>query len=264
MTDEELTELMNREIDGLNTKSDSSKLRAYLDNNRGARQLYDELRKTVDALNRIEQADPPSYLRKHILNSIGSPEQAREQAGGVLHRFVDMIRLRPAPKYALVFVSGLCVGVLLLLLFSPTLRDRLADPSSVSGAMISPLETEGYKLIDVSTISDANISGTVKTLRRNEFLVAELRIESPQRIHVEAEFDPTLLTFNGYTVYSGVSDTLTVAEGQAVLSCLGLNHGAFILKESGGKASELAINIRAGQALLFHATLRTESLDRTR
>ncbi len=60
MIDEHYIELMNNEIDGHNTPAQSDSLRSYLESDREARRLFDELQQSATLIAESEDVAPPA------------------------------------------------------------------------------------------------------------------------------------------------------------------------------------------------------------
>ena len=72
MTDEKLTELLNNEIDGLNTQSQSELVNKEIAANPESQAQFENLRSLSQILDQVEEVDPPESLKYTIMNSIPS------------------------------------------------------------------------------------------------------------------------------------------------------------------------------------------------
>ena len=72
MLSERIKDLIQKELDGANSKRDSAELRRVLKRNREASRLYKELQITVKHLAETSPAHPPADLERKILKSIST------------------------------------------------------------------------------------------------------------------------------------------------------------------------------------------------
>jgi len=111
MKKDSYTQLMHREIDGLNSADDSRRLAAYLREDDEARRYYDELRSAVALLEQAAPCEPPPGLLRSILAAVAATMPLAAPS-----------RPRRRPGVAAAFAAGLVIGMVLLGAVWPRLR----------------------------------------------------------------------------------------------------------------------------------------------
>jgi hypothetical protein len=156
MIDKRCIELMNREIDGVNSSTESAELRRFLESSEEARTYYRELGNLVEMFGTAGAVQTPKNLERIILSRIEEREAERSAISeGVLSRHI----FSPRRKLALAFAAGIAVGLIVLVAlyrsfpgaFSPdiaSLYGTLADRTPVGSAL--SVRTVPIELPDVS------------------------------------------------------------------------------------------------------------------
>jgi hypothetical protein len=154
--EEKYVELMNREIDGLNSRAESAELEKYLHRNPEAGRYYRELLFVAGALNRVPEVEPPAGLKASILNSIfgkeaEAPAGAREAGAAVVAgartsagrirrpaSVFDLFRIRWEPRLAYVLAACVAVALFLFVLFWRVVPGRAPrDLEALYGSIVS-------------------------------------------------------------------------------------------------------------------------------
>jgi hypothetical protein len=256
MIPEKFTELINKEVDGLNSKEESRKLRGYLAKHPEARQLYEDLAKTAAGLKKVEELEPPAYLRQHILNSLGKRRTEEAREGSLWRRIVDAFGGHSMPRYALVFASGLAIGVLLLLIVVP--RDLgVRDTSELTGTMALVPELSVFQPADSVAFKAPEASGVIKTYYGSDFVIAEVRLQSDAPVKTEIGFRPENMTFSGFKRLQGDEGSLDIGQNEVELTQSGTNRGFVTFLTRGDSRGPLEIRISRGGRTLYQSVLRT-------
>jgi len=109
MIEKRYIELINGEIDGVNTPEESSELRRYLEAHPEAQRYYDELSDIGRTFAEMKDLDPPKELRESILGSVAR-RRPRPQRESYLAGILDRLMPQARPRYAFAFVTGVLVG----------------------------------------------------------------------------------------------------------------------------------------------------------
>ena len=168
MIDKRYIELMNREIDNLNTPAEKQDLHHYLDENIESREYYDELLAADQALMQVPEPVVPNNLEKRIINSIDfgkydrKPESRR--AFGFIHGFNK--------KYVLTFAAGLLAGIFIYALFS--MNSQNFRQNEVSGT----IGVEEALTIREVPINLDEIQGDISLKEKNDLYLFEISLNS--------------------------------------------------------------------------------------
>jgi len=217
MIDERTIELINKELDGLNDETESKELEQLLGENEEALQYYDELLRAASTLKRMEHAEPPSFLKTHILNTITNLP-AKERAGiGWIKTILEAFSRRTSTKYAVVFASGLCVGILLLIIANPW-RHPTPDPSEVGGSMILPTEVARMQRIDSVVVDGDGFRAVFRSFEGNGAVAIDCAIASADNIRLELSADPEELRFVGVNRLGGTDNDVMAMGGRVIFT----------------------------------------------
>jgi hypothetical protein len=159
MIDKKISELINKEIDGVITPSEKLRLDQYIINNPDARKLYDELINIDKNLDLLPDNEPDENLKKHILNSIDINRYAKPQKKDFRKIIKSFI---PAPKILITFSLGaaVCLIVISALFRTPDIFNSF-ESDDVSGT----IGLSNSRLIESVPVAASGIEGNIEILR---------------------------------------------------------------------------------------------------
>ena len=257
MIDERHIELINRELDGLNTESESKELEEFLSENDEALKYYDELLRTASALKRVEQVEPPSFLKTHILNSIKALPIPTRSGFGWVNNVLELFRQRPIARYTVVFASGLCVGILLLLIADPWRQDGMPDASKVSGSMVLPKEISRLQKIDSVALDGSGFRSIFKTLRGDGNITVECAVASSENLRLELSADPEELKFIGVNRLGGTDNDVMATGGRVIFTGTKSEHGLITFAEVASPQQPIEVRVYKGGTVIGSVSIRT-------
>lgn len=255
--DERYIELMNKEIDGLNTPSESHELQTYLDGNRDAKEYFEGLQRTANALQGVEEQEPPSYLRNHILNSIKFAATATTTRSDWVGRLVETVQSRSFRRYSLVFASGLCIGVLFFVLANPW-RENVEDTSKLSGSMALFPDLSSLKMIDSILVGGEGVEGVFRTYRTEGRIFVETELKSPDRLRVELNSDPAELAFGSIVRIAGTEGDVNVTQGRIMFTGLKSDRSIVTFVDVGQARRPIEGRIYKDGSVVQSVVLRTQ------
>lgn len=170
--DERLERLMQQEIDGANQAEESAELARRLADDPAAQAAYDELRAAVDALDDVDQTEPPRPLWPSVSRSLQPP------------RRVWRPRWRPAVAWG--FAAGLAAGLLVLLavddgLVHPTALEPWMQPFGAMG--LDPGRAEVLAATPYQA-QHGQTEVTISAVRDGETIVLDVMATSPELLRV--------------------------------------------------------------------------------
>jgi hypothetical protein len=255
MIDDRTIELINKELDGLNSESESKELEVLLSENDEALKYYDEILRAASVLKRIEQVEPPSFLKTHILNSISA--LPTPNSVGFVARILSVFRQRPAVRYAVVFASGLCVGILLLLIADPWHQDQVPDAATVSGTMIVPAEVSRLQKIDSVAVDGTGFRGVFKTLKGDGTITVECAVASSENLRLEMSADPEELKFVAVNRLGGTESDVMATGGRVIFTGTKSEHGLITFTELAAPRQPIEVRVYKGGAVVGTISIRT-------
>lgn len=256
MIEERYVELMNRQLDGLITEAESRKLREYLSKNDKAQRAYEDLVNMARALGKVEEVQPPVYLKSHILNSIRQTPTPERTRSGFVANLVEFLSRRSFTRYALVFTSGLCVGILFFILANPLREDAGPDASKLSGSAILFPDISTLAPIDSARVESEGIDAMFKTYRVTGRVIVDLSVSSPEAVTVELNSDPLELKFGGIGKITGSEGEVSVTQGKIRFMSITSNRCIVTFLESGQTRGSLEGRVYRGTRIVQSRTLR--------
>lgn len=176
-------ELMQREIDGVNSNRQSVKLAAYLEQHPQARAFFNELAATANTLQRLERVEPPPQLRQQIVDALPKQRYPRRRKS-----WLGLLAALPIPDFTrkpgLAFAGGLGLGLAAMLLLTVLLQPALVvDERNAAGSLLSQ-EQAGY-----TTLFPIDAGDLRGELRWQPAGVVELVLATATPVEVVIEFE---------------------------------------------------------------------------
>jgi hypothetical protein len=256
MMDERYIELINREIDGRNTASESKELQEYLSRDSEGRKFYENLEQIARGLARLEEVEPPSYLRTHILNAVNSVSSKPMTRSTWIGQLVEVFQSRPIRRYALVFVSGLCIGFLFFFIAHPWQKDA-TDLSKMSGTLTLFSDLSPLQPLDSVHVAGDGMDGTFKTYRNEGRVFVEINVESPEEVRIELNSDPDELVFGGVGTLKGIGGDVNVTQGKVIITNAKSCRSIVVYADAGHAQRPLEGRVYKKDVPIQHVSLRT-------
>jgi hypothetical protein len=258
MIEKHFIELMNREIDGVNSPDESMALQTYLKSSEEGRRRYEELQGVVRMFSAAGDITPPSHLDRTIMASIVEREATH---GARTERRSILDVLSPRRKLAYSFAAGLACGLILLfVLLNALSRPNKLDRKDLYGALVEKQERGAAVATEHVLLTAANLSGSVGVQYRSRSLTVILDLEGP------GELETTLTPAASLSVESvsapscGAFDVRT-SPGGVTLRTSGRCGIIVIFRDETGAQPAVNVSIASGGTRLFE---RTIARDKTR
>ncbi|HKC23555.1 MAG TPA: hypothetical protein VKF32_02380 [Thermoanaerobaculia bacterium] len=179
-------DLIQREIDGANSPSESARLKELLERDPEAKARFEALRRVSAALERAERLEPPAVLARDVMAAV------RRGAGTATPRvrFGGLAAIKSfTPRHILAFAATFVLGVGLgaLLLKAPALSSR-ADRAALSGTALSRNRVAASKG-GIQIFSEGGVHGEATTRVDGDLLKVELELDSTRPVDVTLEGD---------------------------------------------------------------------------
>jgi hypothetical protein len=254
MIEKRYIELINGEIDGVNTPEESSELRRYFGSHPEAQQYYDELKEIGRAFAEMQDLDPPRELRGSILASVAKRSRSPRKesfAARILERLMPQAR----PRYAFAFATGVLVGFCVFAISSiVVLRgaenrvDRLYGTMTTGQGTIEILGSECIPFDLPELYGGACIEHSTAAVQANLDLVTE------EEIRVVFEYDD-LLRFEGLRALDESDHTMHVEGNRAELTHLGECDYVLVFSDASSSGSPIHLSITAQDNVIFEKSI---------
>jgi hypothetical protein len=272
MVEEKYIELMNREIDGLNSREESAGLKKILRANPEAERYYRELCFVAGVLSRAPEIQPPAELKAAIITSIFGKETeklgagvtvgagARVAAGRVRRSasILDIFRIRWEPRLAYVLAACLAVGIFLFVLFWRVVPGRAPrDLEALYGSIVANQQVG--QLITAQPVEFAlpGIGGQLHARYERKRILAAFDLHSDSRIQVRFNFAASV-SLESIAALNKCQYSEKAGDGGFELTHSGDCRYVIVLQDKSGTHSPIGIKVLREGVLLFETTLQPE------
>ena len=257
MIDERHIELINKELDGLNTEAESKELELCFSENDEALKYYDELLLAAQALKRVEQVEPPSFLRTHILNSLQALPVPTSQGAKWIESVLNIFRQRPVARYALAFAGGVCATILLFLVTEPGHQQDMPDISRLSGSMMLPPEIARLPKVDSVSVDGSGFRAVFRTLKGNGTITVDCAIAATENVRLDLSGDPEELKFEGIQRLGGTDNDIMATGARVIFTGTKSEHSVITFTELADPRQPIEVHLYKGGTAIGNVTVRT-------
>lgn len=209
---EKYQDLLQHEIDGLNSSEESGRLRRLLMSDSSIRQIFDELSAVQVAFDSLAEKTPPQTLRASIMNSL--PEAAwrtsTTESRVSLWQSVQSLIFQPKPiSLAYAFSVGILVS---FIVWNMAL---LPDGASIDPGLVGTMAPAGSPIIYENDISDDARLGTIFVTSRNGLIRVEIRWTGEQSATATVKYAPEIMYATGVESVMGESTLRSMTRSAA-------------------------------------------------
>lgn len=181
MNTEKLTELINKEIDGLISREEKGQLSNMLKDGPHAKKIYVDMMKTKELLKDQPLLNPSENLKKNILNSINA-NLYKSNAGKYL-----IIKSHKA-RITFAYAVGVVCGLILFYVIAPNVSDHHLKQNEISGT-IGTHDISDYKLIKQIPFQDRKSESNIQVLQKENEYAVTLNVSSVDQFSVQLHYD---------------------------------------------------------------------------
>ena len=253
MIEERYIELMNKELDGVNTPDGSAALRSFLAASEEARRAYDELRGIAGIFAAAGDVMPPPDMKRTIMAAVAEREALRGARRAERWRFLDI--LTPRMKVACSFVAGIAFGlVALIILLRAMPQVSELDRKDLYGTLAGRRGAGDVIASESVSIEAGGISGRVAAQYRENSLTVALDLNAPREIEVVLSPAGQLPVESFAAPSCGSCDIRTDAGGVAFKTASGCGFTVIFRDEAGAHPS-VNVTVSADGSRIFEHTI---------
>jgi hypothetical protein len=256
-TNNRVLELINREIDGLNSPKETEELRGYLAHDHEATLLYDDLKRVSAILDGAEPVEPPRNLRANILNSIDLKRYAEKRRLNLVVTVLNFLPQRGSLRYALVFTFGIVLGVVIYGLLSDLGKQGPVENTTLFGTMRLDRATEAFDPADNAEISLQSVQGSISTKHGKGLVSVELALQSQQEVETVLQFDPHALSFVGLQQLDYTGNAIDIGGNAVHMRNNGDSKHILFFNEKAQSPRPLDFKILSSGSLVYEKALST-------
>lgn len=199
MKDEKTIELINQEIDGLNSPEESSALKARMESDAEIRNLYEELSTLSDALKNMQTEEPPESLLPNVMSAVRQKiSERKKEKTSTAENFSNIISGYFRVRYAFSFVAGVAATILIISLFFDGFLSGTLDENSLTGTFTEEGLLASFEKTDEKNFHLTGAGGNVETARFQKRLLVKINLTSNAGSTVRLSFDPHPLLFHSF------------------------------------------------------------------
>lgn len=192
-------DLMNQELDGINTPTQSAELEEFLKEHEEARTYYRELTLALNVFEKVPLLEVPTDLAPDILAHIEQhPDEAVRRSGqdngqGLWASCRETLgrgwQYRPQPAFAFTFVAGLVFGLVLYAGSMYLASDRSTDPNGQLSATANH-RGWGSRAVTDNQLSVPGLEGRVRTQRAGQDIQLHLELQADLPAMIQISHGP--------------------------------------------------------------------------
>ena len=252
MLEKKVLDLLNQELDGVNSDKERETVQKILHRKPEARKYLEDLQEMSLMFRRAKDVPVPAHLKGRILNALPFPKSAVPVRLSPARSFLQELRTNLRYRYVYTFAGGAIAGIFLFAVFS----SQPADSTNMTGTMASG---QPVALAESKTEIRLNeVTGTINAHRFPSTVVADLDLQVPQEIDVVLNFDQQQLQFDSFHPVADAQVTLVALEGQVRLTVSGQNKYSVTFVRYEESRSPIAVRLFARGILLSEYELSFE------
>jgi hypothetical protein len=253
MIEKRYIDLMNKELDSVNTPDESAALRSFLASSEEARRMYDELCGVAGMFAAAGEITPPRDMKRTIMAAIAEREAIRGSGRAERRRFLDV--LTPRKKVAYSFAAGIAFGlVALIILLSAMPQMSELDRKDLYGTLAGRRSAKDVIASESVSIEASDISGRVTAQYRDNLLTVSLDLSAPREIEVVLSPAGRLPVESFSAPACDAYGIRTDTSGVAFKAASGCNFTVTFRDEAGAHPS-VNIAVSAGGSRIFEHTI---------
>lgn len=243
--DQKYTDLINADIDGEISDSDSAELQAYLAQSAEGRAIYEEVSLLCSTLDAVDIEDPPSHMKHVIMNSV-KPARSEVKSPG----FLSTLFATPALGYAATFAAGVLLTLSLMNAGQISTR-AFDDVTGLVGSVADPIDA---KTLDAVSVDETSVAGTVSLRSSGKILILDFDLVAAQPIEIEADYTDKTIWFNGFAQLESSGTTISTETGRVRLAMDGKRRYAVYLHNDSGRDTTVRLRFKADGEVVHEAS----------
>ncbi len=255
MIEEKYLELINGEIDCVNSPSQSKKLQKYLEHNPDAQRFYHDLSVMSEALSHAKVVEPPQNLKKNIVNAIPIDKYAKHERHYAFRHYIDTFLFGNKPRYAYVFSAGVVIGIIVISLMFVFLSNKdFINIPDIYGTLRANFPSN-FRIADKFEINEKEIKGDATLSYAEQTILVDLTVKTSQDINIMLGFNENDMNFLEFKKSNNLSNDLTVKPNSIQFSSNGENNYLIALGRKTSNLSPMYLKIYSSTGIAYERTL---------
>jgi hypothetical protein len=257
MIDPEIIELMNMDLDGALSPSESAELRRRIASDPEAEKYFESLRATVTTVDACEEREPPAHIEERILAAVPFGRYPAGSTRKGLAARLEQWFFSPRLRYAAVFAGGLAFGIIVYaaISYDNGRSDDMLDNSDYWGTMRHINDADGFKQTDVLGVDLDGVRGQVSLHESEAILLADVALESSGEIEWVLEYDAKGVSFDGYRCFDGARGNVVAGKAEMRVLQTGGAHYLLFFTQKDHPVRPIVVKIYSADRLLLERSL---------
>ena len=250
--DQKYIDLINADIDGEISDSDSGELQAYLAQSAEGRALHEELSSLCSVMDAVEAVEPPPHMRHVIMNSVKTAPAATKKPG-----FFQTLFATPAVGYAATFAAGVLLTLTLVNSGQISIR-AFDDVTGLVGSVADPVAADTLGAV---AIDESAVAGTVSLRSSGSMLILDFDLVAVEPVEIEADYTDKTIWFTGFAQLESSGTTIAAESGRIKLGMEGKRRYAVYLQNEGGRNTTVSLRFKVGEEIVHEASLSNKAAE---
>lgn len=257
MVDSKTEDLINRDIDGVLSAQEVTRLKEVLSIDPEAQSYYNDMENLCQMLQQVEEVDPGPNLKKNILNSIPVRKYQNEEYRERRPLF-SAWNSRLNYRLTFAFALGLIVGIFTYSFFTDL---PLINNSNLVGTILLSDSDAKFKPADQAKISLQEVNGTVSSQYAENIILLRIDLTTASEIEVVVEFDGSDLRFAGFKPQRYSAGQINVSSNELRLINNGRHDYVLFFEDKTPAVSSFNLKLLSDK-LLYEKTFTTRKASR--
>jgi hypothetical protein len=249
----DIIELMHREIDGLNTADESARLSEYLKGHADYAQMYDELRDLSTMLGSVKDLTPRKHLTAKIMKSVRELSASHRQSPRSFE-FFRSLSLRPV----MIFASGLALGCILIVSLSKYSGDSSVDARHLLGTFVGRNSLDEMVTVGSASLEGEGVNGALTAKRSDDLILLNVSVHASHETTLRMTYNADEVRFKGFVnIENGSTTAATVGGGELRCTFSGEHAYAIIFDVTNPRTSSLGVEMMNGNQVVLARSVTT-------
>jgi len=255
MIEDKYIELINREIDGMNSPANSIKLQEYLNHNPDAQMLYNDFKEMSNILSHSSEIEPPSNLKKNILNAIPVNMYSVRTNKFSFSQILNLFYFSGKPRFAYVFSAGVLFGIMIVsIVFNIYFKNNSMGVNGLSGTIGPIPSTATFNKTENIDLKGENFVGDVALSCSGDAVLLNLNLNSSKDLDVEINFNEKELRVMGFNNTGDVEGGLKVNVNSMHFTVNGKNSYQVVLGCKTSTPSNMNLRVFSSNSIVYMHT----------
>jgi hypothetical protein len=209
MIDQAILDLINKQIDGVCTPEESSRLQEILRTDPEAKKMHGDLQFLTEQMDSLSPAEPPRTLKPAILRALDArhrPHHAKTAAAGWFAGW----NVRPV----LAAAGGAIAGIALYVVISSAIAPSGVSDVDLSGTLILHGSNASFTPGPALQVRNGETSATIETNYSDGLCLLRLRVDSPAGVSATLRIDPETVRLEAVRPIGNPAAAISVRTGE--------------------------------------------------